>query len=138
MSFVIFVAKIGEYKPVPVDDLAHRRGNTMTEHRSRAREGVELTVLAAGIHAGGQIGQQRGIEGAAGKRSVDRTGIDAGDARLVRLCRTACMATRSKASFVVVSNPATAPGCCWLSTCSIQAESLPVDQLTRIFMTRRD
>src|SRR5215203_1040709 len=45
------------------------------------------------------------------------------------------MATRSKASLKVVSKPAVHAGYCARSMCSIHAESLPLDQLTTIFIT---
>ena len=48
--------------------------------------------------------------------------------------RTACMATRSKAALTVVNSPATSiPGVC-RSTCSDHAESLPVLQLSSVFI----
>src|SRR5947207_2889808 len=48
--------------------------------------------------------------------------------------RTPCIATRSIASFTVVSNAATAPGYCWLRRCSAHALSFPELHERRIFI----
>src|ERR1700704_713433 len=51
--------------------------------------------------------------------------------------RVPCMATRSKAEFIVVSSPATSYSPCCLSTCSVHAQSLPLLQERRIFFFMR-
>jgi hypothetical protein len=45
-------------------------------------EGVELAVLAAGIDAGGKVGEQRLVEAAADEGGIELVGIDADEDRL--------------------------------------------------------
>jgi hypothetical protein len=40
-------------------------------------EGVELAVLAAGVDAGGEVGQERLVEAAADEGGVELPGVDA-------------------------------------------------------------
>ena len=47
--------------------------------------------------------------------------------------RTACIATRSNASLIVVSSPTTSTSACSRRTCSDQALSLPLLQARRAF-----
>jgi hypothetical protein len=42
---------------------------------------VELTALAAGIDPGGQVGEQRGVEAAAGKGRAEHAWVNAGEMR---------------------------------------------------------
>ena len=53
----------------PLDHLAHRHRDPLRQHRTRRHEGVELALLAAGIGVRRQLGKQRVIEPAPGKRS---------------------------------------------------------------------
>lgn len=54
----------------------------MLEDRAGVDEGVELAVLAAGVDANGEVGQQRLVEGAADERRIELARIDADEHRL--------------------------------------------------------
>ena len=43
------------------------------------RQGVELAALAAGVDGWGKVGEELGVEGAAGEGGVEDTGVDAGE-----------------------------------------------------------
>jgi hypothetical protein len=49
------------------------------KHWAGEGEGVELAALAAGIDGCGQVGEQRGIEGATGEGCVEHARVDAGE-----------------------------------------------------------
>src|SRR5687768_7143876 len=77
---------ICEDETVALDDRAELVGNRMVKHRPRERERMELAVLAARIDGWGQIVQQRSIEDAARKGTIELSRIDARESRL-QACR---------------------------------------------------
>src|SRR5436190_10809442 len=72
---------VGKDKSVPVDNLADLDGHRTVEHRPVPGEGVKLAALSALVDARGKIVQQRAVELAAGKRTIQVLGIDAGQDR---------------------------------------------------------
>jgi hypothetical protein len=59
--------QVGIREAVAFDRLADRHRNSPLQHRTRRHEGVKLAVLAAGIGAGRQLGEQRMVEPAPGE-----------------------------------------------------------------------
>src|ERR1017187_3984924 len=62
--------QICEIELAPLHDRAGLAGNGPAENRAGVDERVEFAILAAGIDVRGQAGQQGGVEGTTGKRSV--------------------------------------------------------------------
>src|SRR4051794_41053047 len=63
-------------------DLSQLDLDRSVEDRAGVDEGVELAVLAAGVDAGGQVGQQRLVKAAADEGGVELPGVDADECRL--------------------------------------------------------
>src|SRR5438874_7422998 len=74
--------QVGEDEPVTGHDLAAANGDGPVEHRAGPREGVELAVLAAGVHPGRKAGQEVAIEGGARRLARQDARVDTGEARL--------------------------------------------------------
>src|SRR6188768_1621412 len=72
---------VGKNEPVPVDNLADHNGHRLAEHRSIPCERVKLAALAALVDARWKIVEQRAIELAAGKRTIQVLGVYAGQHR---------------------------------------------------------
>src|SRR5581483_12457004 len=71
--------QITENEAVARHPLARGDRNGCPKHRARAREGVELAVLGTRVDAGRQLGEQRGIEAAAGETLRQLARVQAGD-----------------------------------------------------------
>src|SRR4051794_3659676 len=70
-----------EGEAVALCDLAELDPDRRPENRAGMDEGVELTVLAAGVDAVGQVGEERLVEAAADEGGVELGGIDADEDR---------------------------------------------------------
>ena len=73
--------KIGIDKIVALDDLAGKYGNGTREDWAGEGEGVELSAFAAGVDRGGQIGEEFGVEGAAGEGGIEVARVNTGEMR---------------------------------------------------------
>ena len=73
--------EIGIDEIVALDELAGNDGDGAREDGAGEGEGVELAALAAGIDRGREIGEELGVEGAAGEGGVKVAGVNAGEMR---------------------------------------------------------
>jgi hypothetical protein len=73
--------EIGIDEIVALHGLAGNDGDGTREHGAGEGEGVELAALAAGVDLGGQVGEEGGVEGAAGEGRAERARVNAGEMR---------------------------------------------------------
>ncbi len=73
--------KFGIDEIVSLDGLGGEYGNGTREDWAGEGEGVELAALAAGVDAGGQVGEELGVEGAASEGWAEVARINAGKTR---------------------------------------------------------
>ena len=73
--------EIGIDEIVALHSLAGNDGDGTREHGAGEGEGMELAELAAGIDLDGQVGEQAGIEDAAGERRAERARVNASEMR---------------------------------------------------------
>jgi len=74
--------QIAKDKAVTLDDLARLACDRLGEDRSGMDEGVELAVLAAGVDAGGQVGEQLLVIRTPREGGVERSRVQTDDPRL--------------------------------------------------------
>src|SRR5271156_4737631 len=72
---------IGENEAISLYDLAHGDIDRFPEAGTVINEGMELAVLPAWVDAGRQVGEELGVEIAAGEFGGQHLRIDAGDFR---------------------------------------------------------
>src|SRR3990172_5641738 len=73
--------EVGEDEAVALYDLTGLYLHGTAKHRPLVAEGVEHAVLAAGVDARGQVGEQCGVERAPGERAVEALGVDTSEFR---------------------------------------------------------
>src|SRR5580704_3234741 len=69
--------EIAKAKSVAQHFFAGAKSNRRFENGAIENEGMEFAILSAGIDAGRQIGEERGVEFAPGERVVQNSRIDA-------------------------------------------------------------
>jgi aminoglycoside 2''-phosphotransferase len=74
--------EVGMDQALKLDHDAGSDPHRFAQHRPGAHESVELAPLTAGVHAGGQRRQQRGVDASAGELARQASGIETHDGRL--------------------------------------------------------
>ena len=68
--------QVRKAETVSLDHLSDAHRHRSLEHRSGVAERVEFAVLTAGVHRGGQVGEEAGVELAAAERRVQVAAVN--------------------------------------------------------------